>query len=64
MAEHYSTGELKQLFNGIKEDLGEIKDQTKKTNGRVSALENWRWFITGGLVIIGSLLVPILLSLI
>ncbi len=44
--------------------LHEILTQTKTTNGRVNALENWKWFITGGLTIISVLLIPILISLI
>lgn len=32
----------------LRETLGEIKEQTKKTNGRVTRLEQWRWFVLGG----------------
>jgi len=39
----------------------QILEQTKKTNGRVSKLEVWRGFITGGMAIISILILPILL---
>jgi hypothetical protein len=32
-------GEMRQFMEDIKEDVGEIKVQTTKTNGRVTALE-------------------------
>lgn len=41
----------------------EILAQTKKTNGRVGNLEVWRGFITGGLAIIGVLLIPLFLRI-
>lgn len=44
----------------IKEDGKETKAQAKLTNGRVGALENWRWFISGGLAIITIIILPLL----
>lgn len=61
--EDYTAGELKQIHKQINENLEEIKVEVKKTNGRVRALENWRWFITGGLAILSILIIPILLKL-
>lgn len=37
----------------VKDTLERIEEQTKKTNGRVSRLENWRSYITGGLAVVG-----------
>ena len=51
-------------FIEIKETLSDIKTQTQKTNGRVSALENWRWFMGGIACVITGLLVPILIAFI
>lgn len=55
----------------MKETLGEIKEQTKKTNGHVAeaqrdvaSLKQWRAFITGGLSILSLLVVPILLYIV
>ena len=55
------TGELKQTLYDIKEDVGEIKAQVKLTNGRVSSLENEKFFIRGGLAVLTILVVPIVL---
>lgn len=45
---------------GIVTTLGEILEQTKKTNGRVRALEVWRGYIVGGLAVVTTLLIPVL----
>lgn len=59
-----SNRDLMHYIQDIKVDVGEIKVQTSKTNGRVGALENWRWFISGGLAIILVLIIPIVLIVI
>jgi hypothetical protein len=74
MVENYSKRELDMKFEQVKlvmeekhEEnkivLQEILAQTKTTNGRVNALENWKWFITGGLTILSVLVIPMLLKL-
>ena len=40
-----------------------ILEQVTRTNGRVGKLENWRGFITGGVAVIGVLLVPLFFKL-
>ena len=62
MDEPYSNREIREFFADIKKDLSDIKSQVTRTNGRVSSLENWRWFIMGGLAIISIFLVPVILS--
>lgn len=59
----YNESNLETLFNGIHEKLDKIFKQTEKTNGRISSLERWRSYITGGLAVIIMLLVPIVISL-
>lgn len=59
----YSNRELREVFSDIKGNLNEIKLQTQLTNGRVGQLENWKWFITGGLAILGLTIVPVLLKM-
>jgi hypothetical protein len=66
-------------FRGfVKAKLEEIHVQTMRTNGsvadlykkheatnvRVNDLCNWRWFITGGLVVVSALIVPVLIYII
>lgn len=36
----------------LRESIAEISAQVKKTNGRVTALEQWRMFILGGFAVI------------
>lgn len=44
--------------------LNRIYEQVQKTNGRVTALEVWRWITTGGVIIIASVVLPIFLGLV
>ncbi len=52
------------MFKNIDEKLDTIHEQTLKTNGRVTKLESWRGFITGGLAILAVLVIPVLLLVI
>ena len=63
MEKPYQKREIDEFMRDIKEALERIEAQTTRTNGRVSSLEIWRGFITGGLVIIGVVLLPILFKL-
>jgi len=54
---------IKEILREIQEDIKEIKTQTQKTNGRVSSLEVWRGFITGGVAILAVLVIPLLISI-
>jgi hypothetical protein len=38
----FSNGEIRQILNDLKKDISEILTQTKITNGRVSALEQFK----------------------
>ena len=63
MAEdEYSNQSLHILSETIARDVAEIKAQCKLTNGRVGRLEIWRGFITGGIAVIGALLIPLILK--
>jgi len=64
MEEPFTNREIKEFMEDIRRDLVEIKLQVKTTNGRVSALENWKWLITGGMSVLTILVVPIVLYLI
>jgi hypothetical protein len=63
----YSGDKIEGLFALVNEKLDAIHEQTAKTNGRVTVLEDrankhdqWRWFITGGLSIITIIVLPML----
>lgn len=60
MPEPYLNRELDERFVDIANSLSRIEIQTTTTNGRVNKLENWRWFITGGISVITIIVVPLL----
>ncbi len=61
--DNYSNREIDHFMKDIKETLERIEIQTTTTNGRVSALEKWRWMQAGALAIVTSLLLPIIFKL-
>jgi hypothetical protein len=72
MDQPYSNREIDLLFKNIKDVtveqtqelmrvLRRIEDQTTKTNGRVSLLENWRSYITGAVAIFILIVLPMLI---
>lgn len=61
---HQSMEYLKGEHVTIHTMLKDILEQTKRTNGRVSALENWKAFVLGALAIITTLLLPIVFMII
>jgi hypothetical protein len=57
--ENFTNRELYHFLQDLKKDAIEIKEQVKKTNGRVTALENWRWFIIGGMAVVVTTGIPL-----
>ena len=66
-------GEIKISISSLKNDLltfrTESKDenreiilQTRKTNGRVGKLENWKYAFIGGWIVITVILLPIIVT--
>jgi hypothetical protein len=60
----YTNRELDSHFTEIKETLKRIEAQTMKTNGRVTALENWKYFITGLVTLLILLKLPDIVAVI
>lgn len=60
MTQPYSNREIDNHFTDIKSALARIEEQTTKTNGRVSKLENWRSLLIGGWAILILFVLPIL----
>lgn len=60
MPEPYLNRELDERFVDIANSLSRIEIQTTTTNGRVNKLENWRWFITGGISVLTMIMLPLL----
>lgn len=51
------------LLGEMHSDIKQIKEQVTRTNGRVTALEKWRWIITGCLIALGAMSFPSLSAL-
>jgi hypothetical protein len=51
---------LASIESEVKGIAMETRDQARKTNGRVSRLENWRWLLLGMGSITTIVLLPIL----
>jgi hypothetical protein len=51
---------LRQLWYRTKS----IEQQTMMTNGRVSRLERFQWAVAGGLVVVGSIVVPLFVRIV
>jgi cytochrome c-type biogenesis protein CcmH/NrfG len=56
----YTNREIREKWHDIANSLSAILVQTTTTNGRVSRLENWKFFITGGMSVIILIVVPML----
>lgn len=74
MSEKYNDGVLDEKFSSLHEKietyaeaqmrvLSRIEDQTTRTNGRVTAMEKWRSFITGFVYAVGVFMTVIILPL-
>ncbi len=49
---------IKDNHVGFDKKLDEILEQTKKTNGRVSKLENWRAYLVGAWAVVSLVVIP------
>jgi len=56
MNDNYTKREQDEYRREVLETLSRIEKQVCMTNGRVDALENWRWGIAGGLAVITFIL--------
>lgn len=63
MMEEPTNKELMHYIKDIRQTVSDIKEQTIKTNGRVSSLEVWKGVMIGGLAVITVMIVPLILNL-
>ena len=53
---------LRHILNDIKTELKELKEIGIKTNGRLTKLELWRSYLSGGMAVVILLLIPIVIK--
>lgn len=56
----YTNREIREFLSDINEKLGRIEVQTTKTNGRVRALELYKFLLIGGGGIIAIIVLPLM----
>ena len=61
--EPFKNREIIEMFGDVKKDLTEIKEQTKRTNGRVTKLEQWQSYVLGFIAAISLVLVSVMVPL-
>ena len=61
--EPFKNREILEMFGDVKQDLTEIKEQTKRTNGRVTKLEQWQSYVLGFIAAISLVLVSVVVPL-
>jgi len=48
-------------FRGLDHSIIALTDQVRLTNGKVKGLENWRYFLIGGLTVISLIVIPLVI---
>lgn len=48
------------VWEGVVSDIREIKEQTKRTNGSIISLRLWRSYLTGGILVVAFLVIPLI----
>ena len=58
MNESYNRETIDSKLDSIHEAVKRVEGLATKTNGRVTALERWRWILTGAMIVLGAMSVP------
>jgi len=53
---------LKENIMNVDKKIDSIHMEVKKTNGRVTRLETWRWIVTGFVLCLSIFVVPIIVQ--
>ncbi len=61
--EPFKNREIVEMFNDVKISLTRIEAQTVRTNGRVSKLEQWQYYVIGFCACLTILAIPIAIKL-
>lgn len=56
----YSNREIDEFHKDVRNSLTRIEMQTTATNGRVTRLEHWRFFMLGSISVLTIIVLPIL----
>ena len=60
----FRTKTPEEVMEELWKDIREIKTLVVQTNGRVNSLERFRYMVTGALIVLNVLLVPVALAIV
>lgn len=56
----FTNREITEMFNDVKQSLARIEEQTTRHNGRMTKVEEWKAFMSGGIAVLVAIVLPIL----
>lgn len=60
MEPKFTNREINEMFKDVRESLTRIEEQTTRHNGRMTRMEEWKAFMSGGMAVLTLIVMPIL----